>query len=185
MSKKSKGGGSLQEQLKKAGLVTDKQIKKAQKNMHRQEMRVRQGVEVDEVKLLAEKTLAEKQARDKEENRVLFEEAQAKALHAQVRQLIDMNRQREKGDIAYNFTEQQKVKKIYISGKNKNEINRGFLAIVKHGNDYDLVPEGVARKIMQRLPNGYEAFIVYLYESTEVDEDDPYKDFPIPDDLDW
>ncbi|MGK0460600.1 MAG: hypothetical protein ACJA0W_001443, partial [Candidatus Azotimanducaceae bacterium] len=99
MAKKSKGGGSLQEQLKQAGLVTDKQIKKAQKNMHRQEMRVRQGVEVDEVKLGAEKALADKQARDKEENRVLFEKAQAKALHAQVRQLIDMNRQRERGDV--------------------------------------------------------------------------------------
>jgi uncharacterized protein YaiL (DUF2058 family) len=187
VSKKSKVGGSLQEQLKQAGLVTDKQIKKAQKNMHRQEMRVRQGIEVDEVKLGAEKALAEKQARDKEENRVLFEESQAKALYAQVRQLIDMNRQREKGDVAYNFTQQQKVKKIYISEKNKKEINRGYLAIVKYDSDFELVPEGVARKIMQRLPNGYDETIVYLYESskTEVDEDDPYKDFPIPDDLDW
>ena len=187
MAKKSKGGGSLQEQLKQAGLVTDKQIKKAQKNMHRQEMRVRQGVEVDEVKLGAEKALADKQARDKEENRILFEGAQAKALHAQVRQLIDMNRQREKGDVAYNFTEQQKVKKIYISEKNKQEINRGFLAIVKYANDFELVPEGVARKIMQRLPNDYAETVIYLYESSnsEVDEDDPYKDFPIPDDLDW
>ena len=185
MAKKNKGGGSLQEQLKQAGLVTDKQLKKAQKNIHRQEMRVRQGVEVDETKLDAEKALAEKQARDKEENRLLFEKAQTKALHAQVRQLIEMNRQREKGDVAYNFTEQNKVKKIYISEKNKKEINRGFLAIVKHNDDYELVPEGVARKIMARLPNGYEAFIIYLYETTEVDEDDPYKDFPIPDDLDW
>lgn len=184
MAKKNKGG-SLQEQLKQAGLVTDKQLKKAQKNIHRQEMRVRQGVDVDEAKLEAEKALAEKQAKDKEANRLLFEQAQTKALHAQVRQLIAMNRQRESGDIAYNFTEQQKVKKIYISEKNKKEINRGFLAIVKFDDEYELVPEGVARKIMQRLPNEHQAFIIYLFESTEIDEDDPYKDFPIPDDLDW
>lgn len=182
---KNSGGGSLQEQLKKAGLVTDKQLKKAQKNIHRQEMRVRQGVDVDETKLEAEKALAEKQTKDKETNRILFEQAQTKALHAQVRQLIAMNRQRENGEVAYNFTEQQKVKKIYISEKNKKEINRGFLAIVKYDDKFELVPEGVARKIMQRLPSDYEAFIIYLFESTEVDEDDPYKDFPIPDDLDW
>tara|TARA_R110002072_G_scaffold1780_9_gene14752 strand:- start:35884 stop:36450 length:567 start_codon:yes stop_codon:yes gene_type:complete len=188
VSKKSKsGGGSLQEQLKKAGLVTDKQLKKAQKNIHRQEIRVRHGVEVDESKQAAEKSLAAKQARDKEENRVLQEKAQAKALQAQVRQLIDLNRQREKGDVAYNFTENQKVKKIYISQKNKKQINQGFLAIVKYGDDYQLVPEGVARKIQQRLPKDYQEVVTYLYEKTneEIDEDDPYKDFPIPDDLDW
>ncbi|MFT4676581.1 MAG: hypothetical protein ACJAX5_003209 [Patiriisocius sp.] len=187
MAKKNKGGGSLAEQLKQAGLVTDKQLKKAQKNMYRQEMRVRHGVEVDESKLAAEKALANKQAKDKEENRQLQEKAQAKALQAQVRQLVDMNRQREKGDVAYNFTEDKKVKKIYISAKNKKQINQGFLAIVKYDEDYQLVPEGVARKIMQRLPDGYGEVVIYLFEKVqvEVDEDDPYKDFPIPDDLDW
>lgn len=185
MAKKNKGGGSLQQQLKQAGLVTDKQLKKAQKNMHRQEMRVRQGVEVDEAKLAAEKAIADKQTKDKEQNRVLFEQAQRKALLAQVRQLIGMNRQREKGDVAYNFTEQNKVKKIYISEKNKKEINKGYLAIVKYDDEYELVPEGVADKIKQRLPEDHHSFIVYLFEKAEVDEDDPYKDFPIPDDLDW
>ncbi len=187
LAKKKQFGGSLQEQLKQAGLVTDKQLKKAQKNMHRQEMRVKQGIEVDESKLAAEKALAEKQARDKEENRLLNEKARARALKAQIRQLIEMNRQREKGDVAYNFTEQKKIKKIYISEKNKKQINQGFLAIVKYGDDFELVPEGVARKIMQRVPDTYEDTIIYLQEDndTGIDEDDPYKDFPIPDDLEW
>jgi len=187
VAKKNKGGGSLQEQLKQAGLVTDKQLKKAQKNMHRQQMRVRHGVEVDESKLAAEKALADKQTKDKQENWQLLEKAQARALQAQVRQLIDMNRQREKGDVAYNFTEDKKVKKIYISANNKKQINQGFLAIVKYDDDYQLVPEGVARKIMQRLPDRFGEVVIYLFEKleVEVDEDDPYKDFPIPDDLDW
>ena len=184
MAKKKKGG-SLQQQLKAAGLVTDKQIKKAQKHIHRQETRVRQGVEKDEVKLQAEKDLAEKQARDREENRVLFEQAEQKALHAQVRQLVEINRQRQMGDVPYNFSDNQKIKKIHISKDNKKELNRGFLAIVKFDEDYELVPEGVARKIMQRLPDTYESYVIWIYEAEKVDEDDPYKDFPIPDDLDW
>ncbi len=184
MSKKKKGG-SLQQQLKAAGLVTDKQIKKAQKHIHRQETRVRQGVEVDDTRLDAQKALAAKQEKDKRENRLLFEQAEEKALYAQVRQLISMHRQREKGDVEYNFSDHQKVKKIHISEKNKAELNRGLLAIVKHDEEYELVPEGVAQKIKQRLPDNYSQFVIYIYERVEVDEDDPYKDFPIPDDLDW
>ena len=184
MAKKKKGG-SLQQQLKQAGLVTNKQIAKAQKNMHRQEMRVRQGIEVDEVKLEAKKALADKQAKDRDENRQFYEQAELKALFAQAKQLIEVNRQRQKGDIEYNFTEKQKVKKIYITEQNKTELNKGYLAIVKYGDEYELVPEGVVQKIKQRLPEDYETLVVYLYEKEEVDEDDPYKDFPIPDDLDW
>ena len=187
MAKKTKPGGSLQDQLKSAGLVTDKQIKKAKKGMHRQQMRVKQGVEVDEVKQAAEQTLAKKQHRDREQNEQLNQAAQAKALQAQIKQLIEVNSQRQHGDVAYNFTEHNKIKKIYISQLNKSQLNKGFLAIVKSAESYDLVPEQVARKIMARIPETYDEVILYLYDRTVdiVDEDDPYKDFQIPDDLEW
>ena len=54
MAKKMKLGGSLQSQLKKAGLITDKQARKAQRGIHRQEMRVKHGVDADENKRAAE-----------------------------------------------------------------------------------------------------------------------------------
>ncbi|HIG39441.1 MAG: DUF2058 domain-containing protein [bacterium] len=187
MAKKKKSGGSLQDQLKSAGLVTDKQIRKAKKGMHRQQMRVKQGVEVDEVKQAAEQTLADKQHRDREQNEQLNQAAQARALQAQIKQLIEVNSQRQDGDVAYNFTEQNKIKKIYISQLNKTQLNKGFLAIVKSGESYDLVPEQVARKIMARIPETYDEVMLYLHNRTAevVDEDDPYKDFQIPDDLEW
>ena len=102
---------------------------------------------------------------------------------AQVRQLIEMNSQRQPGDLVYNFTDQQKIKKLYISDLNKTQLNKGFLAIVKSANGYDLVPEKVAHKIMERTDD----VVLYLYDrqSDTVDEDDPYKDFQIPDDLEW
>jgi uncharacterized protein len=181
--KKKNIGGSLQDQLKQAGLVTDKQIRKANKGMHRQEMRVKKGVEVDEARLEVQQAQALKQAKDREKNEQIRIAAEKKALAAQVKQLIALNSQRQVGDIEYNFTEQNKVKKLFVSALNKTQLNKGHLAIVKHDDNYDLVPEKVARRIMDRL----DGVVLYLYDRTqdEIDEDDPYKDFQIPDDLEW
>ncbi len=183
MSKNKKQGGSLQEQLRQSGLVTSKQLRKAEKGIHRQEMRVKQGVSIDENKLAVQEAQAAKLAADKKMNAAKNEKAQTKAIFAQVKQLVEMNSQRQEGDVEYNFTEQGRVKKIYVSNTNKTQLNKGYLAIVKIDDRYDLVPEKVARKIMDRR----EDVVLYLYDrsSDVVDEDDPYKDFQIPDDLEW
>ncbi|MGB1616422.1 MAG: DUF2058 family protein, partial [Pseudomonadales bacterium] len=80
-------------------------------------------------------------------------------------------------------TDQNKVKKIYVSSDNKTQLNRGYLAIVKSADQYDLVPEVIAEKIKARNP----ATILFLHDRSKdlVDEDDPYKDYPIPEDLEW
>ncbi|MDC0892786.1 DUF2058 family protein, partial [Pseudomonadales bacterium] len=109
--------------------MTDKQLKKAQKGMHRQEMRVKAGVEVDETRVAAEAEIAQKQVRDRERNEVLQQEVLARELRAQIKQLVARNSQREQGDVEYNFTEGKKVKKLYVSAKNKTQLNKGFLAI--------------------------------------------------------
>ena len=183
MGKNKKQGGSLQDQLKKAGLVTGKQVCKASKGIHRQEMRVKQGLAVEEDKLAAEEAKASKAASDRQKNEERDQVAQTKALSAQVKQLVQVNSQRESGDAVYNFTDQNKIKKIYISELNKSQLNKGYLAIVRAENGYDLVPEKVARKIMDRR----EDMVLYLYDrkADVVDEDDPYKDYQIPDDLEW
>ncbi|MFN3239674.1 MAG: DUF2058 domain-containing protein [Pseudomonadales bacterium] len=187
MAKKKKGGGSLQDQLKAAGLVSSKDLKKAQKQMHRKEVRVKQGVETDEVKLAAERALKDKQQADRAANEARNAANREKELNAQIKQLIERNSQRQKGDVAYNFSEQNKIKKIYVSEENKRQINKGFLAIVKQGDDYDLVPKQVAERISNRIPDRKDEVVLYLYDSSkdQVDEDDPYKDFQIPDDLEW
>ena len=184
---KKKSGGSLQDQLRSAGLVTDKQLKKAQKGMHRQEMRVKAGVEVDETRVAAEAEIAQKQVRDRERNEVLQQEVLARELRAQIKQLVARNSQREQGDAEYNFTEGKKVKKLYVSAKNKTQLNKGFLAITKIDDHYDLVPEKVAQRIADRIPDTKDQVILYLHDRSKdvVDEDDPYKDFQIPDDLEW
>ncbi|MCB1647513.1 MAG: DUF2058 domain-containing protein, partial [Pseudomonadales bacterium] len=182
LAKKNNRGGSLQDQLRKVGLVSEKQLKKAQNHLHRKDVREKHG-EVDEARVAAQQALEAKaqadRLRNEEKNRLAME----RALMAQVRQLIETNSQREAGDVAYNFTHDNKVKTIHISAENKRQLNKGYLAIVALGDGYDIVPEPVARKIMDRRPE----VLLYLYDRNKdvPDEDDPYKDFLIPDDLEW
>ena len=50
MSKKKKPLGSLRDQLKEAGLVTAKQVRKAEKGALRSDLRIKKGIDVDEAK---------------------------------------------------------------------------------------------------------------------------------------
>ena len=183
MMAKQKAGSSLQDQLRAAGLVTQKQVKKAKKGQHRKDLRVKQGLEVDESRQEALQAQEDKAAQDLEKNKIRDKALEDKAIAAQIKQLINSNAKREKGDLAYNFTENKKVKKIYISEENKRQLNKGYLAIVSYEDGYNLVPEIVAKKIQERD----ESMVLYLYDrdTEQVDEDDPYKDFQIPDDLEW
>ena len=183
MSKKKKPLGSLRDQLKEAGLATAKQVRKAEKGALRSDLRIKKGIDVDESKAEVEAARLKKLDEDRHKNEMLNESAKEKALSAQVKQLIASNSQRQEGNVTYNFNDQNKIKKIYISEENKIQLNKGYLAIVTDGDKYDLVPEVVARKIEMRSAET----VLFLHDRSKeiVDEDDPYKDYPIPDDLEW
>ncbi len=183
MSKNKKTFGSLRDQLKDAGLVTAKQAKKAERGALRTELRIKKGIDVDSVKQEVEAARTKKIEADRLRSEQSNQLTQEKAVLAQVKQLIAAHSQRQAGEVAYNFTDAKKVKKIYVSEENKSQLNQGYLAIVKFDDRYDLVPEVVARRIQAR----HTASVLYLHDkaSEAVDEDDPYKDYPIPDDLEW
>jgi hypothetical protein len=87
--------------------------------------------------------------------------------------------------VAYQFTDGTKIKKLYITQQLQNDLIKGRLAIAKLEGGYELLPSQAAEKIMQR-----DAQVIVLLnrnESVEVDEDedDPYADYQIPDDLMW
>lgn len=80
----------------------------------------------------------------------------------------------------YNFTDGKRIKKIYVSEAIQEQLVKGRLAIVKLGDEYELVPAVVADKISQRD----EGCVLSQQAATqEVDEDDPYADYQIPDDF--
>ncbi|MGB1902732.1 MAG: DUF2058 domain-containing protein [Pseudomonadales bacterium] len=183
MPKKKKPLGSLRDQFREAGLITAKQAKKADKGALRSELRIKKGIEIDEGKQRIESDRVKKLQKDRKKNDLLNQEKAKKAEQAAIQQLITSHSQRQNGDHPYQFTDQNKVKKIYVSSDNKTQLNRGYLAIVKSADQYDLVPEVIAEKIKARNP----ASILFLHDRSKdlVDEDDPYKDYPIPEDLEW
>ena len=176
---------SLQDQLLKAGLIDDKKANKIKKNKHKQtKQKQKNKIETtDEAKLAAQQTQAGKAQRDRQLNQQRKAEAERKAIAAQVRQLVEMNRQpRDEGDITYSFTDDTLIKRIPVSEIQLKQLSNGRLCIIKLDGQYELIPTLVAEKIQLRD----ESTQILSNQSTETpDEDDPYADFQVPDDLMW
>jgi len=177
---------SLQEQLLKSGLVSTAQARsvKADKRKQTQQQR-KNGVEViDEAKELAQKAQAEKIERDRELNQLRQQQDEQKQLAAQIKQIIELNRlPREAEGLAYNFTDNNKVKRLYVSEAMRDQIAQGRLAIVKLGADYEVVGAEAAQKIQAR---DAASVIVFNEQNTTNDVvDDGYADYQVPDDLIW
>ena len=176
---------SLQDQLLNAGLV-DKKKAKQLKQERRKEAKVRQKGQtpLDDSKEQVKRNFLDKAERDRQLNKQQQEAVERKAIEAQISQLIKMNRiKREGGDIAYQFTDGTRIKKMYITEQLQKDLVNGRLAIAKLGNDFELLPSSAAEKIMQRDPK--IIILLNTYEVTGVDEDDPYAEYQIPDDLMW
>ena len=187
--KKSTAMAGLRDQLLKSGLVNEKQVKKAQREKSKEQQQNQQmgkAGALDEDKRRLQQSMAEKAERDRQLNLKRKEEAEKKAIAAQVRQLIETARLTQiEGDTAFNFADAGKVKRLYLTEAARNQLVRGQAAIVKLDSQYHLVPRETSEKIRQRD----ESAIVLLNEpstkSAQSGSDDPYADFQVPDDLMW
>jgi uncharacterized protein len=178
---------SLQDQLLKSGLVSTAQAKSAKSDKHKQTQQQRKNnvTVVDEAKELVKKAQAEKAERDRELNQLIKQQEEQKHLIAQVKQLIELNKQPKDADgLAYHFNDNNKVKTLYVSEAMREQIIRGRLAIVKLGESYEVVSAEVAKKISLR---DAASVIVHNEQCAIVvdNKDDPYADYQIPDDLVW
>ena len=72
---------------------------------------------------------------------------------------------------------------MYVDKTMQTQLVAGRLAIVHFNDDYEIVPAGVADKITLRD----ESIVVLnnVIAEDAQDEDDPYAEFVIPDDLMW
>lgn len=180
-------GNALQEQLLNAGLVDKNQANRAKSAKHKkmkQQRNTKQGV-VDEAKQSAEKSMHEKAQRDRGLNHQKEEKAQEKAIIAQIKQLINVNKLNKGNgdDLAYNFEDNKSVKRIFVTREVHDNIANGRLTIVKSDGQYEIVPTPVADKIKQRD----ESYIILRNETQQqtTEEDEFYADYEIPDDLMW
>ncbi|GGC79447.1 DUF2058 domain-containing protein [Marinobacter halophilus] len=176
---------SLQEQLLKAGLADEKKARTIRSEKRKQRKQQPKGAaQVNETEERALKVRQEKAEHDRQLNLERKKEADKKAIQAQIRQLIETNRlSRSRGETSYQFVDGTKIKKILVDDKMVDQLSRGRLAIVALGDSYEVVPDQVARKIMERD----EAAVISLHERKQDDasDDDPYAGYEIPDDLMW
>jgi uncharacterized protein len=176
---------SLQEQLLKAGLVDKNKVKLAHQDKSKQKkVERRTGTQsVNEARLAALDTQRKNAERARELNAQRDAAATQKAIAAQIAQMVQKNRQSKgAGDIAYHFTHDKKIERLYVSAAVQAHLIAGRLVIVCQGGTTELVPRIIADKIAER-----DASLVVRVNktSTEIDADDPYAAFQIPDDLMW
>ena len=86
-------------------------------------------------------------------------------------------------ELPFNFADGDKVRRLYVTEAVRGDLSRGRLAIVRADEGYAVVPREVAEKIRQRDA----AALVLLHAGDEPGPaaDDPYADYPVPDDLVW
>ncbi|OSN08389.1 hypothetical protein AU510_04485 [Lonsdalea britannica] len=175
---------TLQEQMLKAGLVTSKKMAKVQRTAKKSRVQAR------EARAAVEENKKAQLERDKQLSEQQKQAALSKEYKAQVKQLIEMNRITiSRGDIGFNFTDGSLIKKIVVDKLTQSQLISGRLAIARLVKDtsseseYAIIPASVADKIAQR-----DASCIVLNSALsqeEQDEEDPYADFKVPDDLMW
>jgi uncharacterized protein YaiL (DUF2058 family) len=183
--------GSLQDQLLKIGVIDKQQSKKAKHQQRKQGNKTRQAIKsgktVESESAVVQQQLDQerhnKKNRDLELNKQRDAERTDKAVVAEVMQIIQQHNVAipKEADVAYNFTHDKKVKKIYVSSEQQKQLTLGQLAIATLDEKNSLIPDKIAEKIEARLPSS----VTRIPSETTSNEDDPYADYQIPDDLMW
>jgi uncharacterized protein YaiL (DUF2058 family) len=200
---------SLQDQLMGAGLIDSKKAKKIT-NENRKQKKVQKKSRdgsLSAAQTAARQSQQEKIKRDQVLNSKLNSDAQQKSITAQVIQLVNHYKlERKRGEISYNFSDRNVIKKMLVNDEMSKEITRGRLCIVRLGDSYELIPKPIADKIRERdqdsvvvynkgtslssskssaaTAKGSDVIETPMEPALESD-DDYYAQFEIPDDLTW
>jgi uncharacterized protein YaiL (DUF2058 family) len=177
---------SLREQLLKAGLVNEKQVQAAEQPRYKPKPQARKQPPPPppEHKRAADAAQAAKAARDAQLNKQRREAADAKARALEIKALVEQNKLPKKLDSEdrFNFVAGKKLRFILVDAAMRQGLNEGKLFIIRYDGKSEVVSAEIAEKIRARD----ERAVVKLGSGeTAVDENDPYKDFVVPDDLKW
>ena len=188
---------SLQDQLLGAGLIDTKkakQLSKEHRKANKEKVKKKDKKAPSETQAAIQEAQRQKLERDRELNLKLKQEADKKALVAQVSQLVNHYKlKREGGEFEYNFKDGTIIKKIRVAPSMSEELVRGRLCIARTGETYEVIPKPIADKILERDAS---SVVVYNSKSSEsikstessastASDDDYYAQFEIPDDLVW
>ncbi|WP_354625725.1 DUF2058 domain-containing protein [Psychromonas sp. MME2] len=178
---------SLQDQLLKAGLINKQKAKQTQTEKRRQakQKKKKGAVEVTAIQQAINEQKELQQQQDLEKNRQTQAQLDARSAHGKLIQMITQHCEKHyEGDIDYHFTYENKVKRIAINEATQQKLINGSLAICSLNEEFYLINKEAVVKLTAIDPS----VLVALHEKvdiSQVDEDDPYAEFAIPDDLIW
>lgn len=180
---------SLQDQLLKAGLTTKQKARQANTEKRKKQKQKKSGAQVEtslqeQVKQDLAKSKAEKQAKDAELNAQRKAELEAKEQVNRILQILQHHKVTNfEGELEYNYTFDGKIKKLLVSGQTQQALINGRLALC----GVDDITYVVTRETADKIATLDESVVLMKNEKVvdEVDEDDPYAEFQIPDDLMW
>ncbi|WP_448563545.1 DUF2058 domain-containing protein [Thalassotalea ganghwensis] len=181
---------SLQEQLLKAGLTTKQKARQANTDQRRKNKQKRSGAQVDaslqeQIKQDLEKAKQEKLSKDKALNEERKKQLAEKELHHRILQILNSHHiTPEQGDAVYNYSFNGVIKKLELDEKTHKALVDGRLALCGLDETTYLVTSETADKVASLAP---EVLLVKndRVEDDAADEDDPYAQYQIPDDLMW
>ena len=175
----------LQEQLLKAGLVNKAkaaQVVREQAKKHKGKAPAPPSAEQVE----AQRLQAEKAERDRALAAERNAQTRAHEARGQVHQIVEAHKVKREGEIAYRFTDCDRIRDVLVNEPLRAQLAAGTLVIVRHGEGYELLPRAAADKVYERDA----AMIVLDHGRTEAEsgndaDDEYYRQFPVPDDLIW
>jgi uncharacterized protein YaiL (DUF2058 family) len=133
----------------------------------------------------AQQAQAAKLLRDAELNRKQREKAERKALAAELKQLVEqLGIPRPESDDWFNFVDDGKIHRVAVTADLRARLVSGSIAIVRSQGHYHLLPRDSLERIRERHAEAIVTLPAAPSSSTSA-QDDPYKDFVVPDDLTW
>jgi uncharacterized protein YaiL (DUF2058 family) len=182
--------GSLQDQLLKAGLVSDQQVRDSRRKKHKKRKQAsakgkQTGEDISLAKAYGQRAQTEKAERDRELNLKREEARRRKEIKAQLRQLILPNALNDKAaEIQRHFEFKGKIRKIYLTEDQQKGLNSGRLGIAYFGGRYYLLESERISKVAA-VDEAAVALLVSSDSSNDEPIDEHYSQFQVPDDLMW
>ena len=181
---------SLQEQLLNAGLTTKQKTRQANADKRKKNKQKRSGVQHDtSMQEQVQQDLAtakvEKQAKDNALNEHKKQQLADKEQVLRIKQILTHHHIKNvAGDNEYNYTFGNKIKKIPLDTLTHKALVNGRLSLCGLDDITYIVTRETAEKLAE-----LDASVVLVQndkvDEERVDEDDPYADYQIPDDLMW
>jgi len=181
---------SLQDQLLKAGLTTKQKTRQANSDKRKKNKQKRSGVEhgatmQEQIKQDLVKAKVKKQSKDNALNEQKKQALADKEQLLRIQQILTHHQiKNAQGDNEYNYTFGSKIKKLSLDVITHKALVNGRLSLC----GLDEVTYIVTRETAEKLAELDEHVVLVQNDKVideQIDEDDPYADYQIPDDMMW